>query len=190
MILRRRSAPTPANLDNMNSLAQAAKVLDIRLGLIPSGTGSICYRSTGDRTFPRVQSSARDMLTHYGANPGAAEIHHDDYGFTWLVARRSQAQPASLVPDLRAACKVFADNDLGPQLLCAMTLLEGPGPAQTALVYLFKRGTIYPFAPLAGQARDNRLELAVKNVIEEYVPVESDLTRWFPVWGAPGMTNS
>lgn len=190
MILRRRPAPRPADLDNMNSLAQAAQVLDIRLGLIPSGTGSICYRSTGDRTFPRVQGSARDLLTHYGANPRAAEIHHDDHGFTWLVARRSQAQQASLVPDLRAASKVFADNDLGSQLLCAMTMLEGPGTAQTALVYLFKRGTIYPFAPLPGQARDNRLELAIKVAIEEYAPVESDQTRWFPVWGAPGMTNS
>ena len=37
MILRRRPAPRPADLDNMNSLAQAAQVLDIRLGLDPIG---------------------------------------------------------------------------------------------------------------------------------------------------------
>jgi hypothetical protein len=187
MKLRRRNAPRAANLDNMDSLALAAQVLETGLGLISSGTGSICYRSIDDRTFPRVQSSAHDLLTHYGANPRAAEICRDDFGFTWLVACRTQARQTSLVSDLRAASKVFADNDLGAQLLCAMIMLEGPGTAHAALVYLFKRGTVYPFAPRAAQIRDDRLELAIKDVIEKYVPIESDLTRWFPVWGAPGM---
>ena len=184
MKLRRRITPISADLDNMDSLAQAARVLENELGLISSGTGSICYRSTDDRSFPRVQNSAYDLLTHYGANQRAAEIHRDDFGFTWLVAYGTQL---SLVSDLHAACKIFVDNDFGPQLLCAIAIFKGPEEAQAALVYLFKRGTIYPFAPLAGQRRDNRLEHSIKSVIDGYVAVESDLARWFPVWGAPGM---
>jgi hypothetical protein len=183
MILRRRSAPRPADLNNMDSLALAAPLLETELGLISSGTGAICYRGNDDRAFPLAERSAGDLLTHYGANPKSAEIRHDDFGFTWLVAWRNP----SLVTDLRAASKVFADNDLGAQLLCAMTVLESRGDTQATLVYLFKRGTVYPFAPRAGQIRDNRLELAIKDVIEGRVPVEPDQARWFPVWGAPGM---
>jgi hypothetical protein len=56
-----------------------------------------------------------------------------------------------------------------------------------ALVYLYKRGTFYPFAPLSGQERDNALEIQIKNTLVDDLKIEQDLTRWFPVWGAPGM---
>ena len=58
-----------------------------------------------------------------------------------------------------------------------------------ALVYLYKRGTFYPFAPLDGgrQQRDNALELQVKGVLSEDLKIEPDLTRWMALWGAPGL---
>ena len=55
------------------------------------------------------------------------------------------------------------------------------------LIYLYKRGTFYPFAPLDGERRDNALELQVKGVIGDDLKWEPDLARWFPVWGAPGL---
>jgi hypothetical protein len=55
------------------------------------------------------------------------------------------------------------------------------------LVYLYKRGTFYPFAPQDGERRDNALELQVKGVIGDDLKWEPDLARWFPVWGAPGL---
>ncbi|MGH8826767.1 MAG: PspA-associated protein PspAB, partial [Jiangellaceae bacterium] len=58
-----------------------------------------------------------------------------------------------------------------------------------ALVYLYKRGTFYPFAPIDAttQTRDNALELQVRSLVGADLPIESDLSRWFPVWGAPGL---
>jgi hypothetical protein len=55
------------------------------------------------------------------------------------------------------------------------------------LVYLFKRGTFYPFAPLGGERRDTALELRVKSLLAGELRMEDDLGRWFPVWGAPGL---
>jgi hypothetical protein len=55
------------------------------------------------------------------------------------------------------------------------------------LVYLYKRGTFYPFAPQSGERRDNALELEVRGVLGDDLKLEQDLTRWFPVWGAPGL---
>jgi hypothetical protein len=54
-------------------------------------------------------------------------------------------------------------------------------------VYLFKRGTFYPFAPLGGERRDTALELRVKSLLAGELRMEDDLGRWFPVWGAPGL---
>ena len=56
-----------------------------------------------------------------------------------------------------------------------------------ALVYLYKRGTFYPFAPVAEPRRDTILELQLRDLLADDLAVESDMTRWFPVWGAPGL---
>ncbi|MFE4020093.1 hypothetical protein ACFXPZ_22240, partial [Streptomyces sp. NPDC059101] len=51
------------------------------------------------------------------------------------------------------------------------------------------RGTFYPFAPRPGddEKRDNPLELQVRAMLGDDLTVEKDLSRWFPVWGAPGL---
>jgi hypothetical protein len=58
-----------------------------------------------------------------------------------------------------------------------------------ALVYLYKRGTFYPFAPIdeGRQQRDNALELQVKGVLSEDLKIEPELNRWMALWGAPGL---
>jgi PspA associated protein B len=185
MAFWRRPATKTAELDNLNCLALAATLLEIGPRLTPIGTGAICYRASDHSTFPEVEKNALDLLTNYGVNPESAEIRGDDYGFKWLITRCALPGYPSLVTDLRAASAIFSGNDFGAQLLCAMTVFEGPAKSQTALIYLYKRGTVYPFAPRSGEVRDNRLELAVKKAIEKSVPVESDPTRWFPVWDAP-----
>jgi hypothetical protein len=57
------------------------------------------------------------------------------------------------------------------------------------MVYLYKRGTFYPFAPApgGGEQRDNVLELRVRDLLAGELPLESDLSRWFAIWGAPGL---
>jgi len=37
------------------------------------------------------------------------------------------------------------------------------------------------------ERRDNQLELQVRAVLGDDLRVEGDLSRWFPVWGAPGL---
>jgi hypothetical protein len=58
-------------------------------------------------------------------------------------------------------------------------------------VYLYKRGTFYPFVPLPGtdQRRDNAVELQVRALLTDDLRIEPDLSRWFPVWGAPGLVD-
>ncbi len=53
------------------------------------------------------------------------------------------------------------------------------------LVYLAKQGTFYPFAPTGAEQRDNELELRVKGMLAEDLPIEPDLSRWFPIWDLP-----
>ena len=70
------------------------------------------------------------------------------------------------------------------------TRTVGPGnllDSTAYLVYLFKRGTFYPFAPVdaSKERRDTELELRIRTMVGADLPVESDLSRWFPMWDMP-----
>jgi hypothetical protein len=52
-------------------------------------------------------------------------------------------------------------------------------------VYLFKRGTFYPFAPDGHEHRDTEQELRLKSLVADDLTVETDLDRWFPLWDLP-----
>jgi hypothetical protein len=62
---------------------------------------------------------------------------------------------------------------------------QGSQRRRCYLVYLYKRGTFYPFAPREGERRDNELELRVRGALGGDLPIEPDLTRWFALWGIP-----
>jgi hypothetical protein len=66
-----------------------------------------------------------------------------------------------------------------------VTFTDGSSPV--GLVYLYKRGTWYPFVPTGKDQRDNARELQLRATIGSDLKVEPDLSRWFPVWGAPGL---
>jgi hypothetical protein len=79
------------------------------------------------------------------------------------------------------------DNGFGPQLLCTVVGFRDPEDRRLGLVYLYKRGTFYPFAPRSAQTRDNALELQVRGAIGDDLKFEQDLTKWMALWGAPGL---
>ena len=67
-------------------------------------------------------------------------------------------------------------------------LTAGPGtllPSTAFLVYLFKRGTFYPFVPQGHERRDTEAELRLKSLVADDLTVEPDLDRWFPLWDLP-----
>jgi hypothetical protein len=64
----------------------------------------------------------------------------------------------------------------------------GPGtviPSSAYLVYLFKRGTFYPFVPEGHEKRNIEEELKLKSLVGGDLVIETDLDRWFPLWDLP-----
>ena len=184
-----RTKPVQPKLDDLFALPSAAVTLEAGAGFTPTGSGSVCFRPVEGRSFADVQKDVTELLNmSSGADGGLpVEVSKDDYGFTWVVASRMSSEIDALVTDLHAVNSALVDNGFGPQLLCTMVAFRDAEERRLALIYLFKRGTFYPFAPLVGEKRDNALELQVKGTIGPDLKWEPDLGRWFPVWGAPGL---
>ncbi|MEV6671148.1 hypothetical protein [Streptomyces sp. NPDC051162] len=185
-----RSKPVRPDLDQLFALPSAAVTLQAGAGFTPTGLGSVCFASVEGGAFGRLQQDVRELLdadTERGGAP--VEFSQDGYGYTWLLARQSADDVAGLVNDLHAVNTLLQEGGFGPQLLCSLLGFRDEDGRSLALVYLYKRGTFYPFAPMAGggDKRDNSLELQARALLANDLRIEEDLARWFPVWGAPGL---
>ena len=181
-----RTKPVQPNLDALFSLPTAAITLQAAMGLVPTCTGSVCFRPAEGRAFHDIESDVRQLLA-MGENAAPVEVTKDSYGFTWLVSKHTSDDMEALVTDLHAVNTSLVDGGFGPQLLCTLVGLADDRGRKVGIVYLYKRGTFYPFAPLAGKQRDNALELQIRGALGADLKIEPDLGRWMPIWGAPGL---
>jgi hypothetical protein len=179
-----RSKPPEADLDALFAVPQAALSLQAD-GFTVAGSGAVCYRPTEGGAF----STTEDDIEKLVATGGGPKIERsvDRFGFRWLTVTRTDADVSGLVTDLHAINSSLADAGFGSALLCSTVIFRTSEKKPFALVYLYKRGTFYPFAPIADDRRDNALELQVRGVVGSDVTIESDLSKWLAIWGAPGL---
>lgn len=184
-VLLGRSKPKKPDLDQLFGLSSAALTLEVASGFRPTGVGSVCYRAAEGGAFAATQSDVQELLD---ADEGPkVERTQDEYGYTWLVVRHDPSDMAGLTTDLHAVNSSLEAAGFGPSLLCSLAAFADADGRRLALVYLYKRGTFYPFAPQSGERRDNGLELQIRGLLGNDLRLEEDLSRWFPVWGAPGL---
>src|SRR5690348_8053697 len=120
------------------------------MGMRPTGTGSVCFRAAEGRAFSDIEGQVRELLS-MSADAAPIELTNDSYGFTWLVSKHTSDDMEALVTDLHAVNTSLEGGGFGPQLLCTMVGFTDDRNRKLGIVYLYKRGTFYPFAPLPGQ---------------------------------------
>ena len=177
-----RSEPPKPDLDQLFGLPSAAITLQVSLGALPTGAGSVAFRAPEGKAFADVVADVKQLLT--ATSDPDLEVTQDSFGYTWITVRA--ADISDVVNGLHAINVSIQDAGFGPQLLCSLVSFQRD-QQHFALVYLYKRGTFYPFAPITEPRRDNILELQLRDLLADDLPLEQDMTRWFPVWGAPGL---
>ncbi len=183
-----RTAPPKPNLDALFAIPDAAITWETALGYRPTGVGSVCFRPAEGSAFADAQAGIQQLLD---ADDGpAVQVTADDFGYTWLVCRHEPDDISGLVTDLHAINSTLADRGFGPTLLCSLVAFASAQGEPLGLVYLYKRGTFYPFAPRSDERRDNALELQARGVLSSDLRVEPELNRWFALWGAPGCDSA
>ncbi|WP_405013376.1 hypothetical protein [Kitasatospora sp. NBC_01539] len=185
-----RTKPVEPDLDQLFGIPSAALTLEAAAGFRPTGLGAVCFAAVEGGAFEEVQQQVQALLdadTGRGGVP--VEASRDAYGYSWLLARHTPEELPDLVNDLHAVNSELEAHGFGPQLLCSIVGFRNAAGQPLGLVYLYKRGTFYPFAPMpgGGERRNSPVELQVKAMLPNDLRIESDLSRWFPVWGAPGL---
>ncbi len=187
-----RSKPVAPNLDALFGLPSAAITLELTVGLVATGRAGVCWKPPAGRLAEDVQRDvARLLEPDAGAEgaPGPAFTEADDtFGYHWLLVEDPELE--SLVARVHLINATLTDDGWASQLLCSVFGFT-PGPDAAAslrpafLVYLYKRGTFYPFVPLGGEKRDSAAELDLRAALGADLAVEPDVARWFPLWDLP-----
>lgn len=188
-----RSAPTTNNLDALFALPAAGITLSTELGFTATGTAAVCFKAAAGKAFADTQAELTALLAADGGPKIVTSV--DSYGYTWIQCVVGEGDPelgpdlSALATDLHAVNSTLEAAGFGASLLCSLVPLTGtgPGPRSLALVYLYKQGSWYPFAPTGEPHRDTTFEFTVRDALTGELPIEPDISRWFPVWGAPGL---
>lgn len=186
-----RTKPKQANLDALFALSGAAITLEAGAGLKPSGEAAVCFKPASGEGFAATSTELTELLGLAIKEAGSTlRVEDDRYGYRWVIIGDPDLE--DLVTSVHLVNTTLKEHGFGPQLLCSVfgfaSAPDAPGGQQRCyLVYLYKRGTFYPFAPLEGQRerRDNELELRVRSILGSDLPVEPDLTRWLALWDVP-----
>lgn len=179
-----RTKAKPPDLDRLFALPSAAISLEAAAGLRSAGAAAVSLKPASGRSFAEVQTELDEMVA-LAAKEASSEVSRveDSFGYQWIVVRDPDLD--DLVTTVHLVNSTLADRGFGPQLLASVFAFRGEQAETVHLVYLYKRGSFYFFVPTGEQRRDNVTELRVRDIVAGELPVEDDLTRWFPIWGVP-----
>ena len=200
-----RTKPVQSNLDALFALPSASITLQSAAGMACSGHAGVCFKPPTGQGFTEMEAEVVKLLAMDGGS--GLTRSEDSFGYVWLVVEDADIE--SLVTRVHLVNSSLADAGWGPQLLCSVFGLAklatdttadtgsdlavegatvGPGtvlPSTAYLVYLFKRGTFYPFVPTGHEQRSTEEEFRLRSLVADDLTVEADLDRWFPLWDLP-----
>jgi len=205
-----RTKPVRANLDALFALPPAAVTLQVSCGLVSTTKAGVCFKPPAGQPFADMQAELEQLLaTPDDAGGPTSTVRHvgDRFGYRWIIVEAAALD--DLVTRVHMVHSSLEDAGWSTQLLCSVfgfvpappsgasggagaggtgSVVDQPVDAVNRpvyLVYLAKQGTFYPFAPNGGEQRDNELELRIRSIVANDLPIEGDLSRWFPIWDIP-----
>jgi hypothetical protein len=181
----RNKLKSPAE-DRLFALSTARVTLDMELGLKSAGAGGIVFKPLSAGEFVRAENDLQQVLDAVAAESGSRlERKSDDYGYEWIVVRDAELEDQ--ITTVHAVAQGLEEAGFGERLLAAAFKFEPKfGDAKTVYwVYGYKQGAFWPFVPTGDKERDNAEELELKAKLDNELPIEPDLSRWFGLFDAP-----
>jgi len=183
VLFGRKRVPA-SKTEKLGSIASAELTMRTSLGMDPGRRGGLALRTLGGSRFEQLRSDI-DRVLQLAARDLGSEVflRTDGFGYLWAVITDDDFP--DLVAGMQIASQMVAEEGFRDQLLCAVFPFRSRTGDLVHLVYSFRRGSFYAFAPRSGEKRDTALELRVHALLEGELPLERDLEFRYPLWGMP-----
>lgn len=179
----RRKLKLPAS-DRLFAMTTAQITLETGLGLKHRNVAGIAFQSLATADFKEMVSDTEELLRSAASDTGTqVETSTDAYGYRWIVLRDEDFE--DLVVAINTVSSSLETSGYGDRVLAAVFAFEEEG-RPIYFIYNYKRGFFYPFVPAPGdKQRNNEREFQLKAQLGGELPLEPELTRWFPLWDIP-----
>jgi hypothetical protein len=184
-LLGKRKVKGPAP-DRLFALTTAYVDLESAHGVKTAGRAAIVFQPLATGDFAQIVAETEELLRGTGEETGTTmETKEDEFGYRWIVVRDDDLE--DLVVAVNAVSDGLQVGGYGDRILAAVFAFTDAQGQPVYLIYNYKRGAWYPFVPGSGkQERRNERELQLKaQLANSALPIEPELERWFPLWGAP-----
>jgi hypothetical protein len=182
-ILGGRKKLAVANSDRLFAMATAQVTLEISLGMKSRGQAAIVFQQIASADFKELITDAEALIKSAAGDSGTTiRTADDDYGYRWMIFNDPDFD--DLVTSVNTVAGELQAGGYGDRVLAAVFAWEENGQP-VDFIYNFKRGRFYPFVPKPGKERDNEHEMRLRAQLENDLPIEPELDRWFPLWDAP-----
>jgi hypothetical protein len=178
---RKLKVPTS---DRLFAMTTAQVTLETGLGLKHRNVAGLAFQSVATADFKEIVTEAQELLESQSSDTGTkVETSADAFGYRWIVLRDDDFE--DLVVAINMVSSTLETSGYGDRVLAAVFAFEEEG-RPIYFIYNYKRGFFYPFVPAPGdQKRNTEREFQLKAQIGNELPIEPELSRWFPLWEIP-----
>jgi hypothetical protein len=178
---KKLKGPAP---DRLFAMSTAYVTLDTGHAIKTKGAAGIVFQPLATADFESIASEMEEILSGTGADTGTSiSTSDDEHGYRWMILRDDDIE--DLVVGVNAVSDALAVGGYGDRVLAAVFAFVDSKGRPVYFIYNYKRGYWYPFVPAGKLQRDGERELQIKAIIDGELPIEPELERWFPLWGAP-----
>jgi hypothetical protein len=179
---KKLKGPAP---DRIFAMVTAQITMETGLGLKHKNAAGIVFQPLGTADFQQIVRDTEELLKSSAEDTGTTvETHDDEFGYRWAVLRDPDFD--DLVQAVNVVSTELQGGGYGDRLLAAVFAFTDDQSRDVFFIYNFKRGKYYPFVPAPGdKARNNEREFQLKAQLENELPIEPELERWFPLWEIP-----
>ena len=178
---KKLKGPAP---DRLFAMSTAYVTLDTGHGIKTKGSAGIVFQPLATADFESIAAEMEEILSGTGADTGTTiSTSDDEHGYRWMILRDDDIE--DLVVGVNAVSDALAVGGYGDRVLAAVFAFVDSKDRPVYFIYNYKRGFWYPFVPAGKLQRDGERELQIKAIIDGELPIEAELERWFPLWGAP-----
>jgi hypothetical protein len=179
----RRKLKTPAP-DRLFAMTTAQVTMETSLDLKHKNVAGIVFQPLATADFKGIVTDVEELLRGAAEDTGTKVDSADDqFGYRWMILHDDDFE--DLVVSMNVISSQLEAGGYGDRILAAVFAFD-EGGRPIYFIYNFKRGKYYPFVPAPGtQARNNEREFQLKAQLENELPIEPELERWFPLWEIP-----
>jgi hypothetical protein len=179
---RKLARPAP---DRLFAMSTAYVTFQTELSITTRGEAGIVFQALDTADFEQIAQDMVEVVEGTSSDSGTrVETRDDEYDYRWMILRDQDFD--DLVVGVNAVSGALEAGGYGDRILCAVFAFEDARGRPLYWIYNYKRGAFYPFVPGSGDhERNHERELRLKAQIGAELPIESELERWFPLWGIP-----